>query len=128
MKDPAAPPSRNATIVRSDMIETTEFEWGRIAFFANATVGLATEQSLGRCEINPGAALPKHYHPNCSEVVYVVQGVITHTIEDDRVETLRAGDTIIVPRNFAHQAINIGEEVAVLMISFSAPNREFVVV
>ena len=128
MKDQTEPSKKNATIVRADTVETTEHEWGRVAFFASGTVGHAQEQSFGRCEIKPGRSLPKHYHPNCSEVVHVAQGIITHTIEDDRIETLREGDTVIVPRNFAHQAINIGDETAVLLISFSAPTREFVIV
>ena len=118
--------TESAIVVRADENETNEFDWGRIIFYANDEIGPASEQSLGRCEINPGAALPKHYHPNCSEVVYVLQGTITHTVEEERVETLQAGDTIVVPRNFAHQAINVGQEPAVLLISFSAPRRDFV--
>lgn len=128
MKDHTEPVTASATIVRADAVEINEHDWGRILFFASENVGSAAEQSLGRCEINPGASLPKHYHPNCSEIVHVVQGMITHTIEDDRVETLRVGDTVIVPRNFAHQAINVGDEPAVLLISFSASRRDFVVV
>ena len=128
MKDRSEPSPGHATIVRADHVEMNEHEWGRITFYANSVVGSSREQSLGRCEINPGAALPKHYHPNCSEIVHVVQGTITHTIEGDRVETLTAGDTVIVPRHFAHQATNVGEDTAVLLISFSASHREFVIV
>lgn len=128
MTDRTEPLTAHATVVRADEVEATEHAWGRIVFFASDTVGPAGEQSLGRCEINPGAALPKHYHPNCSEVVHVVRGTITHTVEGSRVETLTAGDTVIVPRNFAHQAINVGDEPAVLLISFSAPHRDFVTV
>ena len=117
-----------ATVVRAGDVETTELDWGRISFYASSAVGSATEQSLGRCEIKPGASLPKHFHTQCTEVIHVLQGTITHTVEEDRVETLRAGDTVIVPRHFAHQAINIGEETAVLLISFSAADRDFVVV
>ncbi len=118
--------ANRATVVRSADNETSDFEWGRITFFASDVVGPATEQSVGRCEIHPGAALPEHFHPNCAEVVHVLQGTISHTIDDGRVETLRAGDTIIVPRHLVHQATNTGSEPAVLLISFSAAAREFV--
>lgn len=126
MTDQNSQPTECAVVVRADENETNEFDWGRITFYANDVVGPATEQSVGRCEIKPGASLPKHYHPNCSEVVYVLEGTITHTVEGDRVETLQVGDTVIVPRSFAHQATNVGQEPAVLLISFSEPRRDFV--
>ncbi len=128
MNDYTEPVAVCAGVVRAEAAETSEHEWGRIIFFASDAVGSATEQSVGRCEINPGAALPRHYHTKCSEVVHVLQGTIKHTVEGSRMETLRAGDTVIIPRNFVHQAINVGEEQAVLLISFSAPKRDFITI
>lgn len=116
------------TIIRSDDNETATHDWGYITFFASSTVGPSREQSLGKCVIYPGKALPKHYHPNCSEVVHVLQGHITHTASPDEVAELYAGDTIVVSTGFAHQARNVGEKDAVLLISFSSARREFVVV
>lgn len=119
---------KRIAVVGSNETDTTPHDWGYISFFASDTVGPASDQSLGKCVIFPGKALPKHFHPNCSEVVHVLQGRITHTVAPDEVAELYAGDTIIVPAGFAHQARNVGDENAVLLIAFSAARREFVVV
>jgi quercetin dioxygenase-like cupin family protein len=123
--DPAA---ARAIVVRGQDLEAADFPWGRIAFFASESVGPAPEHSMGRCEIHPGAALPKHYHPNCSEIVHVLEGSIEHTVEGEEMACFNAGDTVIVPRGMVHQARNPGETTAVLLITFSAARREFVVV
>jgi quercetin dioxygenase-like cupin family protein len=123
--DPAA---ARAIAVHGQDLEPLEFRWGSITFFASESVGPAPEHSVGRCEILPGAALPKHYHPNCSEIVHVLEGCIEHTIEGEETALFNVGDTVIVPRGMVHQARNPGEATAVLMITFSAVRREFVVV
>jgi quercetin dioxygenase-like cupin family protein len=120
--------THRAIAVRQRDLVSTTFPWGRITFFASESVGPAPEHSVGRCEIRPGAELPRHYHPNCSEIVHVLQGVIEHTVEGDETGLFSAGDTVIVPRGMVHQARNPGEDAAVLLITFSAPEREFVVV
>jgi quercetin dioxygenase-like cupin family protein len=117
-----------ANAVRADSLMTSVHDWGRIVFFASHLVGNAPEHSMGRCEILPGKELPKHYHPNCSEIVHVERGSISHTVDGDQLQQFHRGDTIVVPRGFPHQAINIGPETAVLLISFSAPDREVVLV
>jgi quercetin dioxygenase-like cupin family protein len=115
-----------ANVVRADSLITSVHDWGRIVFFASHLVGEAPEHSMGRCEILPGKELPRHYHPNCSEIIHVESGSISHTVDGDQLQHLHKGDTVVVPRGFAHQAINIGPETAVLLISFSSPRREVV--
>jgi quercetin dioxygenase-like cupin family protein len=70
----------------------------------------------------PGCANPRHLHPNCEEILHVLQGTITHTGKDTD-EIMHIGDTISVPVNTLHNARNIGDDWAILLISFSSPNR-----
>ncbi|MEM1093068.1 MAG: cupin domain-containing protein [Bacteroidota bacterium] len=119
----------HAPLVRHDALVPSVHPWGEVVFFASAEVGpVPSEMSLGRCTLYPGQALPKHYHSACTEVVHVLQGTISHHVGDGELATLQAGDTVIVPPQFPHQARNLGEENAVLLISFSAAHRDFIVV
>jgi quercetin dioxygenase-like cupin family protein len=54
----------------------------------------------------------------------VLQGTIAHTLGDGTEARMEAGDTITVPRNFVHQARNIGVQDAVLYIAFSSADRQ----
>jgi quercetin dioxygenase-like cupin family protein len=87
-------------------------------------LGNAGELTVGRCEIRPGCANPRHRHPNCEEVLHVLQGRIAHTAEGGSEVELLPGDSISIPAGVAHNARNLGGETAVLTISFSSANRE----
>ena len=84
---------------------------------AETTVAIATFAA--------GGSNAEHTHPNCEEVVYVLDGEITHTLGAERT-TLRAGDVIVVPRNVPHRLINESGADMRAYITFSSPNREFV--
>jgi quercetin dioxygenase-like cupin family protein len=59
-------------------------------------------------------------------VLVVLQGKISHEIEDGKQVILEEGDAITLPRDLPHQAKNIGDIDAVLHISFSSADREVV--
>jgi quercetin dioxygenase-like cupin family protein len=44
--------------------------------------------------------------------------------EDGGMKKMTAGDSITIPRNFVHQARNLGKEEAILAIAFSSAARE----
>ena len=115
-----------ATIRRASEIQTLPFEWGSLTWFANAEVGNSTDMTVGQCVLKPGAENPAHQHPNCSEVLVVLQGVIEHVIEDGRTVRLHPGDCITLPAHLPHQARNVSDEDAVLLIAFSSAHRETV--
>ena len=81
------------------------------------TTGLAT--------IKPGQANPRHFHPNCDEILHVISGKIRHTMNEVTIE-MNPGDTVTIPSGTLHNATNIGHDDAVLSISFSSANRETV--
>lgn len=116
----AAPP----TLVPRNQASVAEFDWGQLTWFVNGQLVPDADMTVGRCVIKPGRENPRHYHPNCSEILFVLQGTIEHTTEDGAMKKMTAGDTISIPKNFVHQARNIGTDDAILMISFSSPRRE----
>ena len=101
------------------------FDWGELTWFANARLGNSDEMTLGQCRIKVGYENPRHYHPNCEEILYVTQGQITHTVGDEAM-TMFVGDTIVIPPNLLHNARNTGDEEAVMIIVFSSAHRQTV--
>ena len=79
--------------------------------------------TVGRSEIYPGKENVPHYHPNCDEVLHVIQGTIEHFCDDDLMR-MGPGDTISIPTGAVHHARNVGEDVAVLVIAYSSAMRE----
>lgn len=104
-------------------VEETDF--GRLVWMVSGSLGNSTTMTVGRCHIEPGRANPRHYHPNCDEVLHVLSGTIAHTLDDDEF-TMEAGDTVSIPAGTVHNARNIGSGPAVLAIAFSSAYREVV--
>ena len=102
------------------------FPWGELTWFANKSIGNQADITVGRCVLKTGCENPRHYHPNCSEVLVVAQGMIEHTAAGGTVVVLRAGDVASIPPNVVHHARNIGPGDAVVWISFSSAARETV--
>ena len=115
------------TIVRASEAQPETFDWGQLTWFASRKRGNSSDLTVGRCLIHPGCANPLHSHPNCSEVLVVLQGKVRHTVDGAGGDVeLHAGDTITIPPNFKHRARNIGEENAVLMVTFTSADRQTV--
>jgi len=104
----------------------SEFDWGNLTWFAGGSLGNSTEMTVGRCILKPGQGNPRHYHPNCSEILVVIRGSIEHTGPDGGKVKMNEGDTVTVPPNIRHHATNIGETEAVLFIAFSSADRQTV--
>ena len=102
------------------------FEWGNLTWYANRELGNSTEMTIGRCVLKPGQGNPRHYHPNCSEILVVVQGRIRHTVSEGKEAELGEGDTVTIPPDVWHCATNIGPAEAVLFIAFSSADRRTV--
>lgn len=104
--------------------ERMTFDWGELHWYAGAPGGNSDHQTVGRCILRPGAANPKHYHHNCEEILYVLDGTIEHFVDGQGWITMRTGDTITIAANVWHHARNVGSADAHLLICFSSPNRE----
>ena len=102
-----------------------QMPWGSLTWFASKEGGNSESITLGKCVIKPGCSNPRHYHPNCEEVLHVIEGTIIHSFLDTDVK-MEKGSTIIISSNKHHNATNIGAEDAVMIISFSSNMRETV--
>ena len=99
------------------------FDWGRLTKFANNSLGNSQNLSVECCIIKSNCSTPRHYHPNCEEILIVIEGYIRHSSEEGYTE-IGPGDSVTIPENFPHQAINIGESEAILYLAYSSADYE----
>jgi quercetin dioxygenase-like cupin family protein len=102
--------------------EATDF--GSVQWAVREGDPSGAEQTIGLAIFNAGMSNVEHTHPNCEEVVYVLDGEVEHTLGDQRT-ILRAGDLIVVPRNVSHRLINTSDAACKTYIVFSSPDRQF---
>jgi mannose-6-phosphate isomerase-like protein (cupin superfamily) len=62
-----------------------------------------------------GRRPPAHRHTNCSEAYYVLEGLVSVTLEDEEL-TVGPEGFVLVPRGTAHTFGNAGEEEARLLV------------
>ena len=103
--------------------QTIPFEWGQIEWLVSGVLGNSRAMTFGRVTIQRGKSNPRHRHPNCDEVLYLIQGRLEHTLGDEKV-TLEPGDTISIPIGVAHNARSLGPEDAVMVVAYSNADRQ----
>jgi quercetin dioxygenase-like cupin family protein len=101
------------------------FDWGTIQWLVSGRRIGDSRLTFGLSEIKPGCRNPRHYHPNCDEVLYVLEGEIDHSL-GDLTYHLTPGMAIHIPTGTVHQAANTGTVVARLIIAFSSGDRQAV--
>jgi quercetin dioxygenase-like cupin family protein len=111
-----------AVVTREADHQVLEQPWGVLTWYVSRGLKNSDTMTVGRALVRPGQQNPRHYHPNCDEVLQVLQGHILHTMNDVTVE-LRVGDVVSIPTGVIHNARNIGTEDAILAISFSSADR-----
>ena len=116
----------STVIVRKTDVEVNQTDWGSLQWLVTGQAGTSENMTLGRVTFEPGRANPFHHHPNCDEILFVVQGEIEHTLPEGGTVTLSAGDCIVMPQGGVHQARNIGSDEAVVIVAFNSAWRETV--
>jgi quercetin dioxygenase-like cupin family protein len=96
--------------------------WGKLIWRVAGSLGNTDQLTLGNCLIDQGQQNGRHYHPNCEELLIVVRGEIVHTWDELEV-TMGEGDVIAIPPGVVHNARNVGEGIADLLVCFSTPDR-----
>ena len=99
-------------------------DWGSLRWLASQKIGNAQGLVVGRVVIEKGKANPRHSHSNCEEVLYLLRGHLRHSIGDGTV-LLEPGDVLVVGPGIAHNALNIGDDVADMIVAYSAGVRDF---
>ena len=108
-------------LVKKADIQTDLFEWGCLEWYSRDNLNGA-DMTLGFCYINPQMENTMHSHPNCDEVLYVVEGSIIHRFNGEEI-AMSAGDSLLIPKDVIHNAFNTGDNMAVLSIAFTTGNR-----
>lgn len=112
-------------VFHDSQIATEEFEWGTLRWLCNQNLSPGAEQTVGICHIWPGQQNPLHFHPNCEEVLLILQGVGQHRFNEQSVE-LRRGSVIRIPAGIHHNLANTGDETLICVITFSNGDRQTV--
>ncbi len=102
----------------------TVTSWGSLLWLASGDIGNAEGLTLGRVTIKPGESNPRHAHNNCEEVLYLMSGTLDHSVGDENI-LLEAGDSLTVPAGIFHNAKNIGDEDADMIVVYSSAKRDF---
>jgi quercetin dioxygenase-like cupin family protein len=114
-----------AAVVNPSEHTFEEHDWGHLEWIVSGKKGNSEKLTVGKCFIKPGRENPPHYHPNCDEVLHVLQGTISHRIGDEFVR-MSAGDTVSIPTGMLHNASNVGTDEAIFLICFSSADRQAV--
>ena len=73
--------------------------------------------------VAPGLGVPRHTHRREDEAYFILSGEL-EAIVGDEVFTLRAGETLIAPRNIPHELRNSGNVANHYLIMFSPAGFE----
>lgn len=125
--EPRAPRAPQTAVFQSIVTRAADHQvleqpWGVLTWYVSRELKNSDTMTVGRAVVRPGQQNPRHYHPNCDEVLLVLQGHILHTMNAVTVE-MRAGDVVSIPTGVMHNARNMGTEDAILMVSFSSADR-----
>jgi quercetin dioxygenase-like cupin family protein len=114
-----------AIVVPAASDQVIQYPWGHLTWYVSHELNNSDTMTVGEAVIKPGRENPRHFHPNCDEVLHVIKGHILQTMGDKSVE-MNEGDTVSIPAGIRHNAKNIGTEDAVLAISYSSATRQVV--
>ena len=103
-------------------MQTELFNWGRLKWYARKNIN-NINITLGLCYINPGMENTLHFHPNCDEILFVIQGNIIHRLDGEELE-MGPGDSLLIPQGAVHNAYNCGNTEAFFSIAFTAGERQ----
>mgnify|MGYP006299223351 CR=1 FL=1 len=114
-----------AILIREPDAKREKHSWGELHWFCGHDQGKSRDMTFARCRILPDCNTHEHYHPECEEIIHVVDGILRHHVAgEDTFHELTPGDTIVVPPKLEHQIQNIGDEQADLVIVWSSTQRK----
>ena len=115
-----------STVIRGNEADVVQAPWGSLQWLVSGKDGSSEHMTFGRVTFRPGCSNPTHHHPNCEEILFVVSGEVEHSLPEGGTTVLRAGDCIVLPSGKGHQARNVGDEEAVVVVVFNSAQRETV--
>ncbi len=116
------------SLTRVGNVPTETYGQATIHWLASHAASGAAELTVGLTTIQPGGGTPMHRHPNCEEVLHLLTGQMDQLIEGHPALHMTPGDTVTIPRNLPHGAKNTGPTPAVMIVVFSSPRRETILI
>jgi quercetin dioxygenase-like cupin family protein len=118
MSDP-----QGKTVNSARDVTPVALDWGELRWLVGNEQMPGARQTFGVVTIHPGKRNPLHLHPNCEELLYVLEGEADHRLGDEMYH-LGPGDVIRIPQGVPHWARAIGDSPVVAVISFSSGDRQ----
>jgi quercetin dioxygenase-like cupin family protein len=112
------------TVTSFDQVEPQQFSWGWIRWLLNSEADPEAEMTLGMVYIKPGQENPRHLHPQSAEYLHVLEGSCDHLV-GDQWATLKAGDTVRIPKNVPHRARTTNQACRVIVV-YNTGKRQMV--
>jgi quercetin dioxygenase-like cupin family protein len=110
---------------RVDSNAANQFDWGSIQWLCSNELFDEANLTFGYVQIEPGSKNPRHYHPNSSEILFLIEGELAHSVGSD-VYDLTPGMSIFIPVNVEHDAINTGTITARMVVAYPTGDRQAV--
>lgn len=114
---------RNAIYGDLQTNKKLSFSWGEVTWLEDKASTPQGRQAFGVVRIKPGKNNPLHYHANCEEGNYIMQGQ-GRCIAGDETYDLGAGGYIAIPAGIPHTLANVGEQDLHVVVTFSSIDRE----
>lgn len=112
-------------VITLDESEPHKFDWGSIQWLCSGMLFADAQQTFGFVQILPGQKNPLHLHPNSDEMLFLLEGELDHSI-DDQIYHLTPGTAIHIPQGAQHDARNPGDQVARMIVTYPTADREIV--
>jgi quercetin dioxygenase-like cupin family protein len=113
-------------VVRGAETPVDSFPWGTIQWLDGQALTGTETLTFGAVVIQPGQHNPEHHHPNCDEVLFVLEGELRHTVGDES-HLLGPGDLIHIPQGVRHQGLNVGTVPCRVVVAYNSGRRRMVV-
>lgn len=101
------------------------FPWGSIQWLCTGEAAPGGNLTVGYVQIDPGHKNPRHYHPNSSEVLFLIEGELDHSLGDETFH-LAAQMSIFIPVGVEHDARNNGSRTALMVVAYPTGDRQAV--
>jgi len=105
-------------------VEVQKHPWGWIRWLMNDRIDPDAEMTFGMVYIKPNQENPAHVHPNSAEYLHVLEGSCEHLVGTTWV-TLKAGDTLRIPKGVPHRA-RTKEKACRVVVVYDTGRRQFV--
>ena len=121
---PAGAADDKTRLHRSEQVEPEKFPFGWIRWLMNGQIDPQAEMTMGIVHFEPNQTNVLHIHPNSAEFLHMLSGTAEHLI-DGKWVTLKAGDTLRIPKGVPHQARTKDQGYEALIV-YDTPTRVMV--